>query len=565
MTTRFLSLSILGAALLTVASGCRSVPSKCNSSTALLPSRSTSATAAPANTSGATASGGAAAGGNTGAVDSPVNNQSSAAADSADAKPTTDITLTSGQAPIARQTALSTGGGPAAAHDLPAPAEEVDAHRTCTLSLAAALATGLAQNPDLITARGTANVGAAVVDTARVYPWNPFVQAEYFPQGHPFTPASAPGGQAGGSNYYVWLMQRFELGHQRRYREESAIAAFGQVRWNIRQVELLNVAQTERLFFTALYQRQLRDLAGDTETLSRHLVEVVERRFQAGIGTTLEMANARVAARQAHRQFQLAEATFQAALLALRQQLGLAPGMPLVLSGDLTRLDWQPIEDVFCSVSQSGPVDPTRLAAEMAEARPDVMAARSGAAIARANLRLSRAARIQDVQAGPIYQTADDGTRYIGLRLQRDFGVFNNGSALASQRETELYQQMLAHNQLQRRATVEAAAAIDRYERARRFVADGQEEGEDFSADELSQVVGQFEAGKADIVNVLGIQNNLLLDVRAELDLINEVAQAAAQVTQMTGLPPERLLAPSRPEPLPPAPDGETGGDSPER
>ena len=256
------------------------------------------------------------------------------------------------------------------------------------LSLADALATGLSQNPDLLTVRGTANVGAALIDTARVYPWNPFVQAQFLPQGHPYVPSSMPGATAGGANYYVWLMQRFELGHQRRYREEGAIAAFGQTRWNIRQAELLNLAQTERLFFTALYQRQFRDLAADTETLSRRLVDVVERRFQAGIATTLETANARVAARQSHRQYQLAEAAYQAALLALRQQLGLPSDTPLNLAGDLTRLQWQPIADAFCSMTNSS-IDPRQLAEEMADARPDVMAARSGAAIARANLNLS--------------------------------------------------------------------------------------------------------------------------------------------------------------------------------
>ena len=191
----------------------------------------------------------------------------------------------------------------------------------------------------------------------------------------------------------------------------------------------------------------------------------------------------------------------------------------------------------------------------MAEARPDVMAARSGAAIARANLNLSRAARTPDVQAGPIYSTADNGTQYLGFRLQRDIGLFNNGSALASQRETELYQQILAHRQLARRAADEAAAAIDRYERARRFVAESDGQPDESPADELAQVVAQFEAGKTDIVSVLGIQNNLLMDLCAQLDLINEVAQSAALVTQATGLPPERLLAPPRPEPLPPAPE----------
>ena len=299
-----------------------------------------------------------------------------------------------------------------------------------------------------------------------------------------------------------------------------------------------------------MYQRQLRDLAYDTETLSRQLLEVVQRRFQAGIATAVEIANARVASRQSHRQLQLAEAAYQAALLALRQQLGLPANAPLNLAGDLTEYQWQPVADVFCWLSQSAAIDPTMLAVEVAEARPDVMAAHSAAAIARANLNLARAARTPDVQAGPIYSTADNGTGFIGFRVQRDIAIWNNGTALSSQRETELRQQVLAHAQLARRAANEAASAIDRYERARRFVAENAAAGGS-TAGELQQVVAQFEAGKADIVSVLGIQNNLLSEQRGELDLVNEVAQAAAQVTQSTGIPPERLLAPPRPEPLP--------------
>ena len=100
------------------------------------------------------------------------------------------------------------------------------------------------------------------MNVAGVYPWNPFVQAQYLPNGRPFIPG-APGNAIGQSSYYVWAMQRFELAHQRRHREDSAMAALGQIRWNIQQAELLNIAQTERLFFTALYQRQLLELAAD--------------------------------------------------------------------------------------------------------------------------------------------------------------------------------------------------------------------------------------------------------------------------------------------------------------
>ncbi len=182
-----------------------------------------------------------------------------------------------------------------------------------SLTLGDALAISLAENPDLITIRGTANVGAAAVDVAGVYPWNPFVQAQYLPNGHPFM-AGSPGNAFGQSSYYVWAMQRFELAHQRKYREGSAVAALGQIRWNIQQAELLNVAQTERLFFTALYQRQLLDLAADAETLSQRLSGIVQRQFHAGLATSVQRINIQIARRQSRRQRELADAAYQAAL-----------------------------------------------------------------------------------------------------------------------------------------------------------------------------------------------------------------------------------------------------------
>ncbi len=250
-------------------------------------------------------------------------------------------------------------------------------------------------NPDLITIRGTADVGAAAVDVAGVYPWNPFVQAQYLPNGRPFAPGT-PGNASGQSNYYIWVMQRFELAHQRQHREDSAIAALGQIRWNIQLAELLNIAQTERLFFAALYQRQLRNLAADAETLSERLAVIIERRFQAGLATSVQNINAQVAVRQSRRQQELAEASYQAALLALRQQLGMPTSAPLKLSGDLSEYEWFSVSAAACRVSGtqlSERDDPQLLAQWMAEARPDVLAARSAISMARANLDLSRGSR----------------------------------------------------------------------------------------------------------------------------------------------------------------------------
>ena len=298
------------------------------------------------------------------------------------------------------------------------------------LTLPDALATGLAQNPDLIALRGTENVSVAVQGVAKTYPWNPFVQAQYFPNGRPFVPGTGdPGSGAGQSNYYVWMMQRFELANQMRHRKDSAAAGLNQVRWNIHQAELMNVAQTERIYFAAVYQRQLRDLAKQAADLNEKLGGIVERRFEAGLATAAEATTSRVTLRQVRRQAHLAEATFQTAVLLLRQQLNVPLNCAVDLSEDLTRYEW-------CSVlnSDDNVAAPTlatecseELAAELAEARPDVLAARAAADVARANAGLARAAKIPDLQAGPIYETADDGTAFLGLRLQTDIPVINSG------------------------------------------------------------------------------------------------------------------------------------------
>ena len=287
--------------------------------------------------------------------------------------------------------------------------------------------------------------------------------------------------------------------------------------WNIRQAELLNIAQTERLFFTTLYQQQLCNLAADSATLSDRLLGVVDGRIKAGLATKLELINAQVAVRQSRRQYHLAEASYQAALLNLRQQLGMTSDTPLKLEGDLTKYHWAPTADVVRGVTCLESLEPQHWAVELADARPDVMAARSATAITRANLNLAKAlGRIPDVQAGPIYDTADDGTEFLGVRLQRDFFVFNDGSALADQRASEPAA-VACTQQLKRRATNEAAAAIDRYERARDFASEAAREISESPPVELEQVIGQYEAGKADIISVLAIQNNLLQDFRSYL------------------------------------------------
>ncbi len=407
-----------------------------------------------------------------------------------------------------------------------------------SFTLSRALAQSLFTNPDLVTLRGQVSVNEAAVGVAETYPWNPFVQAQFFPRGHPFV-ANTPGMPASGtgySNYYVWAMQRFELGHQRSYRIDSAMAAMNQVQWNIFQGELLNVALTTRLYFSALYQKELHDLARETAELNEHLLEVVERRFKANLAKAADVLTTRVVARQSRRQSELARTTYEAAMLALRQQLNLPMDAPVVLAERLADVRWLSLQP------EGGALAEHLLAAELVEGRPDVRAAQAGVKVFQANLGLARAARIPDIQAGPIYETASDTSQYLGLRVQMNLPIFDTGTPLVRQREAEVNQQQLTYEQLKVRATLEAEAAINQFERVRKSAEKAASARSGTIASELTEINRQFEAGQADVLAVLATQTNLLQERRLSLDLLNQLAQSASAVIQTTGLPLRRVI-----------------------
>ncbi len=144
------------------------------------------------------------------------------------------------------------------------------------LTLDAAIAISLDRNPTLVSLRASEPVAQAALDVARHYPFNPYVQVEATPI------VKDLGGGNGAVLNYVLLMQTLEFAHQQDFREASAAAACNQVRWNIVAAELTNMATTERLYLTALYQRDLRDLAARTAALYEEVDADVERRLSSG-------------------------------------------------------------------------------------------------------------------------------------------------------------------------------------------------------------------------------------------------------------------------------------------
>jgi outer membrane protein TolC len=327
------------------------------------------------------------------------------------------------------------------------------------------------------------------------------------------------------------------------------------VRWEIISAELNNVAQTERLYVTAVYQRALRDLAADEAALDERLLGIVQRSFEANLTTIDKVSVAQVTARAARQQADLAETQFQAALFALRGQLNLAPGEELRLNDDLSRWHWLPATHNVAGVSTVDGRDPCSdrqtIVALVAD-RPDLLAAQASLESAQAAVGLAQANKVQNITVGPTYERDESGTLFFGLRTGMPLPIWDTGEPLANQRRAEARLQRVTWQQLEVRAVVEADAAIARYERARQLVSGfGADYTQNLDA-ELRAMEDQYKAGQTDIFSVYATRSGITQQRRAYLDLLNEAAQAAATVTQATGLLPDKFIERPAAEASPP-------------
>ncbi|HEV8066586.1 MAG TPA: TolC family protein [Planctomycetaceae bacterium] len=414
------------------------------------------------------------------------------------------------------------------------------------LTLDAAIATSLDRNDTLVTLRAGEPVAQAMLDVAEHYPYNPYIKAEVLPY------ARDPFGNLLAVRNTVYILQSLELAHQQRYREASAAAALNQVRWNVVAAELTTLATTEKLFFTALYQRDLRDLAQRAASLNEELAADVERRFKSGLAKPGEDTTARVSVRQNRKQAALAEANYKLALVALERQLNIVGDRPFELVGRLEDFQWLPIDGMG---SAPGEVQSSaQLAETLADERPDVRAAQAGTNVAQSNADLARANTVQNVQFGPYYERDEFETLFFGFAAQMNLPIWDSGKPLARQREAECTQKVIGLNALRMRARVEVQTALERYQRARNLAEKEHSNLVQSLSGDLARVKRQFDVGQADILNVFATQTSLLQEQKAYLDLLNELAQAAADVTLTAGLPPARVTSGPRTESPPPVP-----------
>jgi cobalt-zinc-cadmium efflux system outer membrane protein len=304
------------------------------------------------------------------------------------------------------------------------------------------------------------------------------------------------------------------------------------------------------LYFTALYQRGLLEIAQASQNNNERLLEVLEKRFAAGDASAADVATVRVDANSTRQQSRLADANYQHALRTLRRQLGLPPDSSLDFAGDLGLMRWSlPTRAAYDSLMSRAPHtlgaephDDQAWVTTWAASRPDVLAARANIDVARANLRLATANRVPNLQLGPYYQRDPDGMTRLGFRGEVELPVANSGEPLEAQRAAELRQQTVVWQQAKVQAELETQAALERYELAYEALEAEAADSVTDLPEELQSLERQFLAAEVDVVRVIQARTSILQNQRARLDLLNELAQAAAQLVGATGMPFELLI-----------------------
>jgi outer membrane protein, heavy metal efflux system len=406
------------------------------------------------------------------------------------------------------------------------------------LTFRQAIDLALQQSPDVVTARAGFAVADATRKVSSVYPWNPAVQLSI----DPYTRDEQ--GNFLAIRNQVTVTQTIELAHQPTYRRRAADASWNQQLALIAQAELASVLTEMRSYIDALYRKGLYETADKTAQLQAKTVAILDRRVKAGLSTPNERLTASVAARQSARLATIAGSDYQVAMSTLRTALGVVAKDEVSLLDELHSYRFRPIAEI---VGSSPPDSASCIDGSPNEVtnwldnRPDIISSRFAVSAAHANLDLARANVRPNLSTGPTYERDESGTLFFGVTAQMDVPVWNSGGPLVHQRAAELQQQMITFKELQKRAELQATAAIRRYQRAFEVCKNSMAAG--IAADNDNKTIQDaFEQGQATILEVLSIQDSLNQEQKSQLDIENELSQAAVDIVAALAIDPEQMF-----------------------
>lgn len=167
------------------------------------------------------------------------------------------------------------------------------------------------------------------------------------------------------------LTQELSAGGRRSARMAGAQAAVERAEAELAEARRLLLREAWTGFVRASVARDRIALLAASRAAADELLAAAERRDQAGEITALELNRARTAAAMARAGQSTAEAEASAALAGLQALLGLPPGEPLEVRGDLTPVPPRRLDELLAGLDRRP--DLQALAAELREAEAEAL------------------------------------------------------------------------------------------------------------------------------------------------------------------------------------------------
>jgi len=386
------------------------------------------------------------------------------------------------------------------------------------LSLGAAIAWALENNPELRAIRQERGIAEAGVVIGNTYPFNPTWEDKTQQSSGP---RSATITNEVATEHLVIL--ELELRGQGRYRRQGAAATLTRTEWEIATQEHALAVHVIRAFQNVVYQRERLRLLEETIELNERLVRDTDKLFKAGKLRGADLILAKTEVEAARGLLGPARTALVTASYELRRALGIVDGPPLVLDGKLDVVP--PIPDL-AAVTE-----------EALRRRPDLSARRAAVTQAEAALRLEVANRFGNPVIGPAFTYDPTRISSAGAQINLPIPVFNTHRGQIQQRQAEETKAVLVLQQTEIQIRQDVEAALQRLTAARAGadiyrsrILPGLQSG----LEGIEKLFLQGEPG-VDVLRIIDMRRKLISARDSYLGALWEVSQAQADLIAAVG------------------------------
>lgn len=402
------------------------------------------------------------------------------------------------------------------------------------LTLDAAVAFALQNNPELAAVRQQHGIAAAGTVIARTYPFNPLWEGRV-------RYANGPN-SAGVTNHVPFentLITELEIRGQGRHRRDEASAALARTDWEIAAQETSLSVRVARAFDTALYRRAKQQLLEETLRLNADAAQRVSRLVELGSLRPADLIVARTEAAATRVLIGPGRAAALAARYELNRLLGVV-GMPVEPVGGLPAPPAQWDRGLMVTAALAR--------------RADLRAKDAAVAEAEAALRLEIANRLGNPTAGPTQEYDPSQISMVGIQFTMPLPVLNRHRGEVQQREAARGRAGLELRQTEITIAQDVDAALARLEEAVLALNTYEAQVLPDLRKALQGMERLLEQGQIDVLRVIDVRRKLFQARDGALDAQFELSQALADLAAAIGDP--SVAVPSCPPfvPLGPTP-----------